>query len=307
MKAELDVDVLCVSDMCVDLLLTGDVRPRFHQVEQIVADYKMELGGSANIFASQFVKLGGTAALIGWAGLDAFGDFACQKLHELSVNTSWIRRHPHLKTGLGVALAEPDDRAILTYLGTIDGLAPDDLRPEFLSSGRHWHLASYFLLRQLRHHWPHWLHACKEAGLTTSLDPNWDPDNHWQGIRELLPLIDVFLPNEAEATAIAGEPSVERAGRKLAALGPLVVIKCGRKGAMAFRGGEQWTAGPASIADAIPLVDAIGAGDNFDAGFLRAWLLGRDIPCCLELACRCGAASLAAAGGIEAQLQENFS
>jgi sugar/nucleoside kinase (ribokinase family) len=54
------------------------------------------------------------------------------------------------------------------------------------------------------------------------------------------------------------------------------------------------------------VVDSIGAGDNFDAGFIRAWLLGRSIDECLTLGHRCAVASLGKTGGIEGQLQEDI-
>jgi sugar/nucleoside kinase (ribokinase family) len=107
-------DVLAASDMCVDLVLTGNVRPQFHQVEQIVDDFSLELGGSANIFASQLVKLGARVGVIGWVGKDVFGEFCLSRINDLGIYASRIGVHPGLKTGLGVALAEREDRAILT-------------------------------------------------------------------------------------------------------------------------------------------------------------------------------------------------
>jgi ribokinase len=224
----------------------------------------------------------------------------------LGVDATRVRRHPELKTGLGVALAEPADRAILTCLGTIDAAEPAVLCAGLLGVFRHWHIASYFLLSKLRGCWPEWLRACKKAGLTTSLDTNWDPEERWAGVLELLPHVDVFFPNEAEALAISGESTVTRAGEKLAAFGPLVVVKRGSKGAVAFGRGACWAA-EGLRARAAPIVDTIGAGDNFDAGFLRAWLLGRDVSDCLNLAQRCAVESLGAPGGIEGQLKENIS
>jgi hypothetical protein len=65
--------VLAVFDMCVDLVMRGNVRPRFQQLEQIIEDYFLEMGGSANIFISQMVKLCARGGLIGWVGKDSFG------------------------------------------------------------------------------------------------------------------------------------------------------------------------------------------------------------------------------------------
>ncbi|MCW5980145.1 MAG: carbohydrate kinase family protein [Bryobacteraceae bacterium] len=297
------IDILCVSDMCVDLVLRGDVRPRFNQVEQLIDDYALELGGSANIFACQFANLGGSAGVAGWIGDDVFGRFALQRLQSAGVNVDRVGVHPRLKTGIGVALAEPGDRAILTYLGTIDATQPEELTSGLLDACRHWHLASYFLLNSLRGAWADWLARCKRAGLTTSLDTNWDPEGRWHGVTDLLGQIDVFLPNETEALAIAGESNVLKAGERLAAMGPVVVVKRGRDGAMAFQNGRRWEIAPDS-GEALAIVDAIGAGDNFDAGFLRGWLLRRSIEECLALGARCAVASLQGAGGIEGQVVE---
>src|SRR5438067_8264078 len=79
------VDVWTVADLCVDLVVQGDVVPRFHQIEQLVDDYSLELGGSATIFACQFAKLGGRAGLIGAVGEDLFGHFVLSQLDAAGV------------------------------------------------------------------------------------------------------------------------------------------------------------------------------------------------------------------------------
>jgi sugar/nucleoside kinase (ribokinase family) len=294
------LDVGCVADLCVDLILAGDVIPRFGQTEQLIDGYALELGGSATIFASQFAKLGGRVGLIGTLGRDPFGDFMATTLQTTGVDLTRIQRRTTITTGLSVTLAKPDgDRSILTYLGTINATQPNDLTDDVLSACRHWHIASYFLLNELRDFWREWLPRCRDAGVTTSLDTNWDPENRWTGVRELLPDVDVFFPNEAEAQAIAGESDVFAAGRRLAGFGPLVVIKRGGEGVIAFQGATETAFLPE---DAPPtIVDTVGAGDNFDAGFLRAWLSGGDMKRCLTLGHRCGRSSLEVAGGIRGQ------
>jgi ribokinase len=298
------LNILCVADLCVDVILRGNVRPRFGQVEQFIDDYSFHLGGSATIFAGQAAKLGATVGIIGAVGQDLLGRFVVEQLQRLELDTSRVRIDPQLKTGAGFALVEAGDRAILTYSGSIDAVRPADLTDELPGICRHWHLGSYFLLNRLRPHWPEWLNRLRSAGVTISLDTNWDPQERWDDVRHLLPLVDLFLPNEAEAIAITGEADVAAAGLALAALGPLVVIKRDVRGAIAFQGGRSveapidpgWLSGP--------VVDTIGAGDCFDAGFVRAWQSGWPLEGCLGLGIRCGTASTTAAGGFDGQLQE---
>jgi len=164
-------------------------------------------------------------------------------------------------------------------------------------------VASYFLLAKLRPHWRSWLERLKQAGATVSLDPNWDPEDCWEGMRELLPLVDVLLPNENEALRISGASEVREAGPRLASGGAVVVIKRGGEGAIAFAGGESVEARPEPV---VQIADSIGAGDNFDAGFVRGWLLGWPVEQCLRLGTRCAVASLAGPGGIEGQLRERI-
>ena len=298
-------DVATVSDMCVDLVVSGNVRPEFNQVEQIVGDYSLELGGSANIFATQLAKLGARAGVLGYVGADMFGEFALQELDQIGVDTTRVKKLSSLKTGIGIHLTEKHDRAILTYPGSIDATQTEDLDETLLHFCRHWHLASYFLLRSLRSSWPQWIQKCREADLTTSLDTNWDPDKRWDGVAELLPYIDVFLPNEAEALSLTGETDVWQAARVLAAYGPLTVVKCGEKGAIAMKGNQTWQIkGSDCQHSALSIVDTTGAGDNFDAGFIRAWLLGYDIDFSLRLGHRCALSSLGSPGGIRGQLQQ---
>jgi sugar/nucleoside kinase (ribokinase family) len=298
-------EVMTLADVCADLILTGDVRPRFHQVEQFVDDFSIQLGGSGAIFASQMARLGASTALSGWLGSDIFGDFVLSELHKSGIDISKLKQHPTVKTCIGLALSEPHDRAILTYAGTLDVPSPDDLDPQLLRSCRHWHIASFFLMHHLQPAWKNWLELCRHSGVTTSLDTNWDPAERWEGVFELLPLIDVFLPNEAEALAISKQTDVLSAARTLAQHGSLVVIKRGENGALATKGDQFWelsTSG--SQIRPKRIVDTTGAGDNFDAGFLRAWLQTMRIDDCLALGHQCAVSSLEYAGGITGQICE---
>jgi sugar/nucleoside kinase (ribokinase family) len=246
-------------------------------------------------------RLGAHVGVIGYVGNDPFGTLVRNRLNDVGVDTSHVKTHEHLQTGLGVTLIEPGDRAILTTIGTIDAATLRDLTPDLLTACQHWHIASYFLLQQLRPYWADWLRACRAAGVTTSLDTNWDPADEWLGVNELLPLVDVFLPNEVEALRITGATDVLSAGRQLAQRCRIVTIKCGESGAYAFMGDEVMHRLPAGR-EARTIVDTVGAGDAFDAGFIRAWQQGYALDGCLEWGMRCAESTLSAAGGIAGQL-----
>src|ERR1035437_7473582 len=113
------LDFFSAADLCVDVILRGNTRPRFGQVEQLIGDYTMELGGSATICAGQFGNLGGSAGIMGRVGDDLFGQFVMRRLGELRIDMRYVRAAAGLKTGAGFALVEGGDRAILTYVGSI--------------------------------------------------------------------------------------------------------------------------------------------------------------------------------------------
>ena len=89
--------------------------------------------------------------------------------------------------------------------------------------------------------------------------------------------VDVFLPNEREAKAIARTDDLSQALNLLAGLSKIVVVKCGARAAICRSGDEQWSLAPPSV----QMVDDIGAGDTFDAGFIHAYLQGAPLEDCL--------------------------
>ncbi len=82
---------------------------------------------------------------------------------------------------------------------------------------------------------------------------------------------------------------------------PAVVVKRGRRGARVYEQGhgEQGRSVDIAPLNVVP-VDTIGAGDSFDAGFLRAYLLSKDIVTCARAGNITGALSTQASGGTEA-------
>jgi sugar/nucleoside kinase (ribokinase family) len=293
-----EVDLLVLGDANPDLILTGDVRPEFGQVEKLVDDAALVIGGSGAITACGAARLGLRVALIAVVGDDLFGRFTLDAIAERGVDTRGCRIDPHRPTGLSTILSAGTDRAILTTAGTTGELHGDLVDGDMLRSSRHVHISSFFLQHRLASDLPDLFEQAHRAGATTSIDPNFDPAGNWDGgLLSLLAVTDYLFPNATEARAIGGTGEVEAAAAALAGRGTVVVVKNGHAGAFAVAGGNVIHAG------AIPggVIDSTGAGDSFDAGFLAAGLLGWSVAQRLQLAAACGSLSTRAVGGTSAQ------
>jgi sugar/nucleoside kinase (ribokinase family) len=291
-------DLLVLGDANPDLVLRGDVEPRFGQAERLLDAADLVLGGSGAIMACGASRLGLRVAFAGVVGDDLFGRFAREALEERGVDTRGVVVDASRPSGVSVILAREDDRAILTSTGTIGDLRGALVDDALLRSSRHVHVSSYYLQRRLQPELPGLFEGVHAAGAGASVDPNWDPSERWDaGLLELLASTDVFLPNSAEARAISGVDDVDVAAEALSERGTTVAVKFGQGGGLATDGRELVR----SEAIAADVVDTTGAGDSFDAGFvagrLHGWSLGR----CLQVAVACGSLSTRAAGGTAAQ------
>lgn len=292
------LDLLVLGDANPDLVLTGDVEPVFGQAERLVDEARLTVGGSGAIVACAAARLGLRVGFCGVVGDDPFGRFMRDELERRGVDLDALVVDPEGRTGVTVVLARPDDRAILTHGGSIGYLRASMISSALLESARHVHVSSYFLQQRLAPGLPEIFERVRAGGATTSVDPNWDPAERWDGgLRNLLPLTDVFLPNAAEATRIVNLAGIDEAVLALAEHAGLVVGKAGADGAVAAQG-DRIVRVPAPRVDP---VEATGAGDAFDAGFLASRLAGDPLERSLAIANVCGAISTRALGGVDAQ------
>jgi len=291
-------DVVVIGDCNPDIVLRGaDLLPEFGQHEKLVPDAVVGIGGSGSITACACARIGLRARLIGATGDDILGHFMLGRLSDWGVDTTLCPVVTGAPTGFSVVLSQGDDRAILTYTGTIDKLGREDLPIEELASARHVHLGSYFLQPQLAAQLPGLCNSLRARGVTVSIDPNWDPSERWDGgLRSLLDMVDVFLPNAAEARAISGAPETTAAALELARNGTLVVVKNGANGCVAAHGSSV----SSHEGFEVSCLDTTGAGDAFDAGFLRGWLDGLPLTECLGYGCAAGALSTRSIGATDA-------
>jgi len=302
-------DVTIAGELNADLILYGVPEELPPERELLVSGMMLTLGGSSAIVAHNLAALGSRVGFQSRIGSDAFGQIVLDYMAQGGVDVSRMRRNPAApasagsnhgavaSTGLTVILQRDSWRNMVTYSGTIAELSFADLDLDYLADSRHFHFSSFFLQTGLQARVAELFQKLKAAGLSISMDTNDDPDDRWDsGLRKALQYVDVFFPNAREASRISGEDDVERAVKKLAEIVPLVVVKMGAEGALAQRGKERLSC-PAVKVD---FVDAVGAGDSFDAGFLHQYLRGGDLAACLASGNVAGALSTTRPGGIEA-------
>ncbi len=288
-------DVLVVGELNVDLILNAlESFPEMGK-EKLAGAMTLTLGSSSAIFAANVAALGAKTAFLGMIGKDDFGNLVIRSLEEKGVYTGWIVRSSQHQTGLTVVLNFDNDRAMVTYPGAMAAFCVDDVDFSLFAQARHLHFSSYFLQPGMQSGLKKLFQTARAAGMTTSLDVQWDPAERWNfDAADILPWVDVFLPNEAEVRALTGEPDPVKGGLRLAGSGNLVVVKQGIRGATAIQG-ETVLHHPGFENNAV--VDAIGAGDSFNAGFIFQFLQGKSIDECLSFANLMGAISTTAAGG----------
>jgi sugar/nucleoside kinase (ribokinase family) len=292
------LDISIAGEINLDLILYGlpEVMPM--ERELLGTDFQVTLGSSSAILAHNLAVLGTQVGFITLVGEDPLGKVALERLSESGTDLSRVRvARNGTATGVTLVLPHGTPRHILTYPGTMATMRLGDLDIDYLKSAKHYHQSSLFLLHALEPDLPALFKELKEAGLTISLDPNDDPSGRWGGVLpDLLEYVDLLLPNEGEACRMTGKNTLDEALADLAHRVPCIAVKCGSRGSVVRVSGETFTVGGVPVQP----VDAIGAGDSFNAGFLFGWLKGWPPDQCAYAGNITGALSTLRVGGTEA-------
>jgi sugar/nucleoside kinase (ribokinase family) len=291
------LDITIAGEINLDLVLYGLPAEIPLERELLASGFEATLGSSSAILAHNLASLGMATGFIARVGKDELGQLALHRLSQSGTDISHVvTANNGAKTGITILLHHGSARRILTYPGTMSEMSLADLDLDYLSSGRHFHLSSLFLQCALQPDLPYLFRELKSRGLTLSLDTNDDPADKWEGVLpELLPLIDILLPNQDELCRMTRKNNVNDALNALSSVVPIIVVKRGKEGALVQSRGER------SIVPGISVqpVDTIGAGDSFNAGFLAAWLSGNSLTACARAGNITGAFSTLCPGGTE--------
>ena len=290
--------LLVVGELNVDLILNKiKAFPQLGK-ETIADEMDMCLGSSSAIMAANSAAMGVDTTFCGVVGDDYFGDFVLRELERKSVGCQHVTRLAGQKTGCTLILNYGQDRANVTYQGAMNALTISNIPLDIPAGYQHLHVSSLFLQNGLLRDIEQILSKARAAGMTTSLDLQWDPTEQWAfDYARCLPLVDVFMPNESELLALTKTDSICKGIAKIRPYLNTLALKMGSKGSMGISGDQQFTV-PAF--EGPHFVDAIGAGDSFNAGFIQKYISGASLENCLREGNLMGALNTTAAGGTAA-------
>ncbi len=291
-------DVIVVGELNVDLI--------FNQIDgfpevgkEILADQMIfALGSSSAICASNLSALGLDVAFLGKLGSDVFGRFVLNELKQKGVDTSYIQIDDQYKTGATMALSYGNDRAMVTHQGAMLAFGISNIDETVLKKARHLHFSSYFFQPGFNNSLDTLFKKAKEAGLTTSLDVQWDPAESWDlDLDKVLPWVDVFIPNAIELKKLTKQHELNLAIQSVKNKSKYTVVKCGIEGSI-LSYGNKTVEKSAFVNESV--VDTIGAGDSFNAGYILKFLDGQSPEDCQQFGNLIGAISTTAPGGTAA-------
>jgi sugar/nucleoside kinase (ribokinase family) len=290
-------DVSVIGELNLDVILYGLPPNLVPEREHLAQNLHITLGSSSAIFAHNLALLGNKVGFNSCIGDDPLGGICVDRLSASGVDVTGVRTLWGQTTGLTVILPHTKDRYILTYPGTMYSMTAKDLHLDHVFNAKHLHVASYFLLKGISPDLPELFRRAKQLGLTISLDTNDDPADLWSAdLQALFPHLDVLLLNERELCKIAQSTDLDQAIASIARRVTLLVVKRGAQGALARTGSNTFSA----AAPAVEIIDSVGAGDSFDAGFIHAFMRGQSTQACLRSGNLAAALSVTRPGGTEA-------
>jgi sugar/nucleoside kinase (ribokinase family) len=290
--------VAVIGELNVDLVASGLTSAPVLGREVLAEDFQTVLGSASAIFACGAARLGHPVSFFSKVGDDEYGRFCLNCLKKAGISTENVASLPTSKTGITISLSTRLDRALVTVLGAISELRYKDLDLEALQGHSHLHMTSFFLQTALRPSFPRILRQARKLGLTTSFDPNSDPQSSWgPDVWSVMDETTILFINQEEALHLTRKTNVREALKRLAERARCVVVKLGPRGAIAAADGQVVSAPPFKVSPA----DTTGAGDSFAAGFVHAFLGGRDLHGCLVEGNACGALSTLEVGGTAGQ------
>jgi ribokinase len=293
-SARNDRGLVVFGEFFIDLVFYDLPRvPRLGE-EVKTASFARFPGGGLATTALVAASLGTPTKVITRVGQDALASPEWEQLVRSGISTQGCEFDSRLPTAMTVSAAFDGDRMMITHdviNSKLERLFSQTGVQRQLRTVRHVHLACAMSPPQV---WTPAIQKLRKRGLTVSADLGWNPKVfESRRLPALLKQLEFTFPNEPEARAMTGEKTVEGAARKLARWVHVPVIKLGSDGSLAVRDGRILRVKSIRVR----AVDATGAGDAYNGGFLHGYLAGWPLEECMRAGNICGALATTGAGG----------
>ena len=291
--------IVCLGVLVADVVAKPvDALPKRGTLE-LIERMELHIGGNAANSAAVLAKLGLPVMLIGKVGDDSFGTFLVEGLAKLGVDTRAVATDPHAPTSVSLVTVHSDaERSFLHVAGANATLKSEDIDWESLAGARLFHVAGLQLLTGLEGEGVGTVLAeAQKRGMVTLLDTVMNPRSAgWSGLVPALLHLDWFVPSFDEIQQLCGKATVTEQIAACRAVNPVLnmVVKMGGEGCWVAEAGKEPKLVPAEIG--ITVVDTLGAGDAWCAGFLAGLSQGRAAGEAAALANKVGAACVQALG-----------
>lgn len=276
------MSVVVIGDANVDLEIR--LPTAGHRETHANPDPRMFGGGSAANTAAALARLGTPCRFAGTVGDDSHGRFAVASLREVGVDTDLMRHVPDEPTVMVMPIIPPDGERLI-YVWPPSGGAHRDLRvPETTAAvvDADWVHVSGLCLRvtPARDALLAGMEAARNNGVPVSFDlnlrlENWGWDDGFRDVVEAAIERSDFVLGSArgEVMPLTGATDPSTGCQMLSDGQRTVIARLGKDGAIACSRGAL----SASPGFSVPVVDTVGAGDAFNAGFIAASLNGAGV------------------------------
>ncbi|MGD0328859.1 MAG: sugar kinase [Nitrososphaeria archaeon] len=297
------MDVVTIGETMIQLNAnqTGPLR--------YVSSFEKHVAGSESNFAIGIVRMQLKAGWISRVGDDEFGIEILNFIRGEGVDTSKVSVDPLSPTGIyfiqrGYPL--PRKSAVFYYRkgSAASKLSPEDVNPDYLKSAKLLHMTGITpaLSSSCRETTLHAIRIAKNLDMIVSFDTNlrlklWTNINEAKDVyRKILEHVDILITSPSDMKYVLEVNDIDQA-QSVCRKGPqMVVVKLGDKGAFCVtKEGKKYSVEPLRV----EVVDPIGAGDSFAAGFISTYLKDGDLENALKIGNICGALATTVRGDVE--------
>ncbi|MGG1572185.1 sugar kinase [Fictibacillus sp. NRS-1165] len=295
----------------MDVVTFGETMVLFHPSSAVplrfAGQFEKTIGGAESNVAIALSRLGHQAGWFSRLGNDDFGLYVRNFIRGEGVDTSRVVFDQASPTAVFFKEKRTEQEPKVHYYrsdSAASRMIPEDLDEDYLAKAKYLHVTGITpaLSESCRDSVFHAIALAKQHGVTVVFDPNirlklWSKEEAKETLVEIASRSDIVLPGIEEGTLMTGRSQPEEVARNLLRNGSkAAVVKLGAEGAYYDNGNERGYIEGFHVSH---VVDPIGAGDGFAAGFLSGLLRGWTYEEAVKLGNRVGAYAVTVSGDVE--------